>query len=175
MTKEAILATAVLGGMCLLMWALARVAKRRMGVGSGTISMNSLRVVGKRPLDQKASIYVVEIAGGRHILLGAGSEGTVTKLDDISAEEFALMSEEQPVATPIAARLRMAGRPSLKAAPTVAAVTTAPTGEDAINMSESDTTDEAAKFATVGESFTHFLGKAKQARDDKRDRRASGE
>lgn len=158
MAGDAIIATLVLGGMCMLMWWLARLAKRRMGVGAGTVSSSGLRVVGKRPLDQKSALYVVEIAGGRHILLGASMDGSVTKLDDISPDEFASMTADEPKPTP---KLRVAS-----------AVSSDDSRDDA---TADDEADDAPQFASVGESFSHFLGKAKAARDTRRDRRASGE
>lgn len=157
MGGDAVIATLVLGGMCLLMWFLARLAKKRMGLGAGTVSQRSLRVVGKRPLDQKSSLYVVEIAGGRHILLGAGVDGTVTKIDDISPEEFATMTNEDAPAAP---KLRVA-KPAAERAP-----------HDADAASEDDTADDEPRFATVSESFSALLGKAREARSS---RKASGD
>lgn len=158
MAGDAIIATLVLGGMCVVMWWLARLARKRMGVGAGTVSAAGLRVVGKRPLDQKSSLYVVEIAGGRHILLGSSLDGSVTKLDDITPEEFAIMTADEPIAP----KLRVAS-----------AVSSDASGDDA----DVDHEPPAAtpQFASVGESFSHFLGKAKDARSARRDRRASGE
>ena len=149
MGADALIATLALGGMCLLMWFLARLARKRMGVGAGTVSQAGLRVVGKRPLDQKHSLFVVEIAGGRHILLGAGMDGGVTKLDDITPEEFAEMTDE-PVTKP---KLRVAAE-----------------GRDE-GADDGEAGDEP-KFATVGESFQALLGKARSSRSSKR---ASGE
>ncbi len=145
MAGDAIIATLALGGMCLLMWWLARLARKRMGVGAGTVSASGLRVVGKRPLDQKHSMFVVEIAGGRHILLGASMDGSVSKLDDISPEEYAAMVDE-----PKAPKLRVA--------------TDDEDGDSPV--------EEQQRFATVGESFQLLLGKAKDARSS---RRASGD
>lgn len=156
MAGDAIIATLVLGGMCALMWWLARLAKKRMGVGAGTVSSSGLRVVGKRPLDQKSALYVVEIAGGRHILLGSSMDGSVTKLDDISPEEFAAMTADEP--KPIGT-LRVASAVS----------------SDASDDADGDEPAAAPQFASVGESFSHLLGKAKDARATRRDRRASGE
>lgn len=157
MGMDAIIATLILAGMCGLMWFLARLAKKRMGVGAGTVSSDGLRVVGKRPLDQKSALYVVEIAGGRHILLGSSVDGSVSKLDDISPEEFAIMTADDPKEKP---RLRVA----------------TPSAADGSDDGVADA-PHAAKpgFATVGESFNHFLGKARDARASKRDRPASGE
>jgi flagellar biogenesis protein FliO len=151
MAGSALVATLALGGLCVVMWFLARLAKKRMGIGAGTVSSNGLRVVGKRPLDQKSALYVVEIAGGRHILIGSSIDGSVSKIDDISLEEFAAMTDE-----PKATKLRVA-KP----------------GSDAEATDDDGDADEAAtpQFASVGESFSHFLGKAKSARN----RRASGE
>jgi hypothetical protein len=158
MAGSAIIATLVLGGMCGLMWFLARLARKRLGVGAGTVTSAGLRVVGKRPLDQKSALYVIEIAGNRHILVGSSIDGSITKIDDISAEEFEAMTEE-----PRAPKLRVASPVSSD-------------GSDAGTDDDGDA-EEAAQpqFATVGESFAHFLGKAKDARAARRDRRASGE
>lgn len=155
MTTDAIIATLMLGVMCAAMWWLARLAKRRMGIGSGIISSGGLRVVGKRPLDQKSSLFVVEIAGGRHILIGTSLDGGISKIDDISAEEYRAMTSDSdaPTAATVS-RLRAAD--------------TADTGEDL----DSESTEQ--RFATVGESFQHLLGKAKHARTARRDR-ASGD
>ena len=163
MAGDALIATLVLCGMCGLMWYLARLARKRMGVGAGTVSSNGLRVVGKRPLDQKSALYIVEIAGGRHILLGSSMDGSVTKLDDISPEEFAAMVDEPKAAK--APKLRVASPVQRE-------------GDDAGEDADADGDEaEAAQpqFATVGESFSHFLAKAKDARAARRDKRASGE
>ena len=158
MAGDAIIATLVLGGMCGLMWYLARLARKRMGVGAGTVSSAGLRVVGKRPLDQKSSLYVVEIAGGRHILLGSSLDGSVTKLDDISPEEFASMVDAP------------AEKPKLR----VASAVSSDASDDDVD-GEADEDAPTPQFASVSESFSHFLGKAKDARATRRDRRASGE
>lgn len=150
MASDAIIATGILTVMCLAMWFLARLAKRRMGIGSGVVAQDALRIVGKRPLDQKSSLYVIEIAGGRHILIGSGVDGTVTKIDDISAEEYAVMADEADA--PAKPKLRVASK-----------------------STDSDNPDDEApeqRFATVGESFQLLLGKAKEARSN---RKASGE
>jgi flagellar biogenesis protein FliO len=157
MTGEALIATLALGGMCLLMWWLARLARKRMGIGAGTVSSEGLRVVGKRPLDQKSSLFVVEIAGGRHILLGSGVDGTVTKLDDISPDEFASMTAEpKPVARP---KLRVASKDAGAALPTPI---------DTGDATDAAADDEAPRFATVGESFSLLLGKARDKRSSRR-------
>lgn len=173
---SAIVPTLILVGMCGLMWGLARIAKRRMGVGSGNITGDAIRVVGKRPLDQKHALWVVEIAGGRHILLGTGTDGAVSKLDDISADEFAAMNEEEaPKAAPKLRLARIAGAatPSTTKGPLVTVKTQAEAAADAGDTTDIDGLDvgdeaEEARFATVSESFQHFLGKA-------RSKRASGE
>jgi hypothetical protein len=160
MAGSALLATLVLAGMCGLMWFLARLARKRMGIGAGTVAPGGLRVVGKRPLDQKSALYVIEIAGGRHILVGSGGDGSVTKVDDISSEEFAAMTADAP-----------ARMPKLRVAKDTAEVDQSDTDADA----DGDDAAEKPQFASVGESFSHFLGKAKDARASRRDKRASGE
>ena len=173
MATEAITATLVLGGMCLLMWWLARLARKRMGVGAGTVSSAGLRVVGKRALGQKTSLFVVEIAGGRHILLGASIDGSVRKLDDISPEEYAVMSADEP--TQARPKLRVA-RPSTDAAQKDELARAIDGADETGDSGEGEGEGEAQpQFASVGESFTHLLGRAKEARTTRRDRRASGE
>jgi flagellar biogenesis protein FliO len=168
--NEAIFATAILAGMCLLMWFLARVAKKRMGVGSGVVSTGALRVVGKKPLDQKSTLWVVEV-GGRHLLLGSGHDGSVAKLDDISADEFAVMTEDDAVSSRPKLRLALA-----KVATNGGSSTSAKgEGTDALSTStdadapENDgESDDEQRFATVGESFNLLLGKARDARANRK-------
>ena len=148
MAGSALIATLALGGMCVVMWWLARLARKRMGIGAGTVS-TGLRVVGKRPLDQKHSLYVVEIAGGRHILVGTSMDGGISKVDDISAEEFAAMTKDEPRA--------------------VSPLKVASTDE---NSGEPHDAPDEPRFATVGESFSALLSKA---RDSRSSRRASGD
>ena len=166
MTGEAIIATLILGAMCLTMWFLARMARKRMGVGAGTVSNAGLRVVGKRPLDQKSSLFVVEIAGGRHILVGSSIEGGVSKLDDISPEEFAVMTADDPKLLAAKPRLRLANRDS---------ESSVDTQEQSLDDDEAPHLSDEARFATVSESFSNLLGKAREARTTRKDRRASGE
>ena len=159
MAGSALLATLVLGAMCGLMWFLARLARKRMGIGAGTVSSAGLRVVGKRPLDQKNALYVIEIAGGRHILIGSSTEGGIAKVDDLSPEEFAARTDDEPRA------------PKLRVAKPKPPVDTGDVDGD----TDGDDAGVKPQFATVGESFSHFLGKAKDARSARRDKRASGE
>jgi flagellar biogenesis protein FliO len=153
MAGDALIATLALGGLCILMWWLARLARKRMGIGAGTVSGDGLRVVGKRPLDQKHSLYVVEIAGGRHILVGTSMDGGISKLDDISLDEYAAMTRDE-------------ARP----APLKVASTEARDGDD--DGDEPHDASTEPRFATVGESFNALLGKARDARAS---RRASGD
>jgi flagellar biogenesis protein FliO len=158
MAGSALVATLALGGLCVLMWFLARLAKKRMGIGAGTVSSNGLRVVGKRPLDQKSALYVIEIAGGRHILVGSSIDGSVSKVDDISPEEYAAMSDEPKA-------------PKLRVAKSAVSSDDSEPATDAHDDDEDAAEAATPQFATVGQSFSHFLGKAKSARN----RRASGE
>ncbi len=155
MASDAIIATLLLGGMCLAMWYLARLARRRMGVGAGTINGEGLRVVGKRPLDQKHALYVIEIAGGRHIMVGTSMDGGISKVDDITPDEYAAMSNDDDRQPPKAAKLRVAN--------------------DADTEDATDSDDDEQRFATVGESFQMLLGKARTARGSRANRKASGE
>ncbi len=90
--------------------------------------------------------------------------GGISKVDDISAEEFAAMTDEP--AEPRRARLRVAGSTADDRSRDAA---TAQAEDDAAT----DAVDEQ-RFATVGESFQLLLGKARDARASRRDR-ASGE
>lgn len=186
---QAILATGALGVMCVIMYLLSRIARRRLGVGSGTVAPDAVRVVGKKPLDQKSALWIVEV-GGRHLLLGTGSDGSVSKLDDISDEQFARMRTDEgdgggtagAVVSGAADRLRR----TLRAVPAADAAVVAAGGEDDVEGDAAGTVadevgaagattspatvdDEPAvaeeqRFATVGESFSHLLGKAREAR-----------
>lgn len=167
MAGDAIVATLVLGGMCVLMWWLARLARKRMGVGAGTVSPDALRVVGKRPLDQKNALYIVEIAGGRHILVGASADGGVSKIDDIGADEYATMVADDVATTRPRPRLRVAGTASRDSS----AADGDATGDDG----DPHAVDDEQRFATVGESFGMLLGKARDARSARRERRVSGD
>ena len=169
MAGDAVIATLLLGFMCLVMWWLARLARRRMGVGAGTVSADGLKVVGKRPLDQKNALYVIEIAGGRHILVGASAEGGISKVDDISAEEYQAMATEPAPQRP---KLRVAGRGT-----PAADATGAPVDAGSVDAESADGDDAAdeQRFATVGESFQLLLGKARDARAARRDRAAGDE
>lgn len=166
MGGDAAIATLVLGGMCLLMWWLARLARKRMGVGAGTVSQDALRVVGKRPLDQKNALYVVEIAGGRHILVGASADGGVSKIDDISSDEYATMVADEPPSR---------SRPKLRVAGSAGAAAAEPAVADGQDRVEPHEVDEEQRFATVGESFGMLLGRARDARSARRERRVSGD
>lgn len=167
---DAAYATLVLAGMCVLMWWLARVARKRMGVGAGTVSTDALRVVGKRPLDQKNALYVIEIAGGRHILVGASADGGVSKIDDITADEYAVMVADEPVAPRSRPRLRVAG--ATEAGSTVA---TPDSSGDEAGGTDPHAVEDDQRFATVGESFGLLLGRARDARSARRERRVSGD
>jgi flagellar biogenesis protein FliO len=172
MTGDAIIATLALGGVCLLMWWLARLAKKRMGVGAGTIAGDGLRVVGKRPLDQKNALYVIEIAGGRHILVGASAEGGgISKVDDISSDEYdAMMADQAPAASKLP-KLRLARSTKSTDSPHVVSVD----ADEAATTDTDDAAETTPQFATVGESFGMLLGKARESRSARRDKRASGE
>lgn len=198
MTLQALIGTMILAVMVVVMYLLARIAKKRMGIGAGTVTGDALKIVGKKPLDQKSNLFVLEIAGGRHILLASSAEGHVTKLDDITPDEYAAMVDQEAVqAAKAKPKLKLA-MPVLRpgtAAQTAAAerdssVTAAPVPEvdevdpDAIvaaSLAQTESADalaeadaEEQRFATVGESFQLLLGKAKEARAARKDR-ASGE
>lgn len=129
----------ILLAMVLVMYGLSRMARKRLGMGAGTLPQSALKVVGKRTLEPRKSLYVVDL-GGRYILVGTG-ENQVSLVDHITAEEFAAMADEpEPVPRP---RLRVARNGAAETDADLAA-----TGTD-------------QRFATVGESFAHLLGKAR--------------
>lgn len=90
--------TGVLLVIVVMMYLLAGVARKRLGMGAGTVAPDQLRVVGKRTLDRTKALYVVEI-GNRYVLVGA-AENCVSLVDHITAEEFASMAQPAPAATP---------------------------------------------------------------------------
>lgn len=176
-TGGAIKATLALAGMCFLMWFLARLAKRRLGVGAGTISPNALKIVSKKPLDQRSSLWIVEV-GGRHILLGSSLDGGVSKLDDISDAEWEQMSApvvEGPTPLQAVRRIASAGM-GRGGSGDVAAIAGGSADDDdpgALEGTEGPHEQaEEQRFATVGESFQHLLKKARSARSGSR---ASGD
>lgn len=132
-------------GMIGFMWWLTAQARKKLGVGRGTVTPESLRVVGKRVLEGRKALFVVEVAD-RYVLLGT-SEDSISLLDHITADEFALMSETQDAKEP--------------------------RDNDFIEM-DFDTDNEnlgrpvePQRFATVGESFSMLLGKAKAKKQSK--------
>lgn len=124
------------------MWLLTRMARRRFGVGAGTLAPDQLRIVGKRTLEPRKALYVVEL-GNRYVLVGA-AENSLSLIDHISAEEFAEMSEvaEQAATGPVIGPILRRGRP------------------------DDDSDAEERQFATVGESFALLLDKARGRRDN---------
>ena len=195
MGLQALIGTMILAVMVIVMYFLARVAKKRMGIGAGTIKGDALRIVGKKPLDQKSNLFVIEIAGGRHILLASSTEGHVVKLDDISPDEYAAMVDQETIeaAKAVRPKLKLA-KPTLRPAATAddaeeltpaSVQTVADVDPDAIVAqaqadavaaeAETAEADEEQRFATVGESFQLLLGKAKDARAARKNDKASGE
>ena len=128
----------ILLAMVLVMYWLSRMARKRLGMGSGTLPQSALKVVGKRTLEPRKSLYVVEL-GDRYILVGTG-ENQVNLIDHISADEFAAMATDAEQAP----RLRVARNTSVV------------TDDD-----ELAATGTEQRFATVGESFAHVLGKVR--------------
>lgn len=156
MQLDALWATLILAGMCGLMYWAARLARRRLGIGAGTIGPDALKVVGKRQLDPKKAIYVVEI-GERYVLLGA-AEGSVSMLDHVTPEEFAsMLPEDDGVAQKVRRLTSTAGSAS--------------DGEPGDEQRDSGDAD-AQQFMTPKESFRHLMAKARDARAG---RRASGD
>lgn len=146
-----------------LMYWGAAVARRRLGIGAGTVTPSALKVVGKRTLEPRKSLYIVEIAD-RYVLVGT-AENSVAMLDHISADEFAQMVGESDDITSrprSTSMLRRFSRPTAVADPD---------GESATDADADTPTPASAdsqRFMTVGESFHHFLGKAANSRSARR-------
>jgi flagellar biogenesis protein FliO len=75
----------------LVLYAIVRMMRTRLGIGIGTVSAEALKIVGKRQLDQRKALYVVEVAD-RYILIGA-AENSISLIDHIGADEFAAMAD----------------------------------------------------------------------------------
>jgi flagellar biogenesis protein FliO len=143
-------AIAILVMMILGMYWMAGLARKRLGMGSGTLPVSALKVVGKRQLEARKALYVVEL-GDRYVLVGTG-EHQVNFIDHISSDEYAAMlqTDESEATDSNTARLRLARRHTVDTSVELAATgtdTNAPTAEQ--------------RFATVGESFGHLLNKAR--------------
>lgn len=87
-------ATFVLLGVILGMYACIRFVRNRLGISSKTVAPDALKIVGKRNLDQRKQLYVVEV-GERYLLVGT-AENSISLIDHISAEEFAGMTNPPP-------------------------------------------------------------------------------
>lgn len=140
----------ILLAMVLGMYALSRIARKRLGVGAGTLPGSSLKVVGKRTLEPRKSLYVVEV-GNRYILVGTG-EHQVNLIDHITAEEYEAMAADDEDAS----------RPRLR----IARSNPQPT---ATLDEQLEATGSEPQFATVGESFSHLLSKARSRRTKSHD------
>jgi flagellar biogenesis protein FliO len=140
---QILMPTAILIGIIVAMWLTARYARNKLGIGAGTVMPGSLKVVGRKQLEPRKSLYVVQIAD-RYILVGTG-EHSVNLIDRITPEEYELMSDE-PVA----------------AAPREVMVDSPVTHDELVAHLAQE-----QRFATVGESFKLLLNKAKTSRSSK--------
>ena len=75
-----------LGFVCLFAYLLLSVVLPRLKVG--TITRSMVRVVDRTPLDQRRSLYVVEVTG-RYLLLGSSESGVrmISELDTDKVEQ----------------------------------------------------------------------------------------
>lgn len=137
--SQLVVYTLGLGLVVTVLYLIARLARARLGLGAGTISMGSLKVVGKRQLEPRKSLYMVEIAD-RYVLVGT-SDQSVSLIDHVTAEEFAAMTA--PVQRPT--RTFLPGR------------STRPVATD-------DASSREQQFATLRESFGWMLDKARSRR-----------
>jgi flagellar biogenesis protein FliO len=152
---------AMLGGL----WFAAVQLRRRGAVGGGTVGPNALPIVGKRTLEQRKSLFIVQVAD-RYLLLGT-AETSVQLIDRITAEEFAAMSamaEVAPVdmgglAAKAAGKLRLV-RPGTTA-DAVAADADVAVAEAGDDEAAAEATGTDGQFLSVGESFHYFLDKAR--------------
>jgi flagellar biogenesis protein FliO len=154
---DGIVFTAILLVMVFAMYAAAGFARKRLGIGAGTVKGDALRIVGKRALDRSKALYVVEI-GDRYVLLGT-AENSVAMIDHITPEEFARMTETEDgrdlaSVSPLA-RLASIARPA-------AATDTAADGEE--EGEGAAATAAPGEFMSVRQSFTYFMGKARSRR-----------
>lgn len=162
--------TLIMIGLVAVTWFLSRKAKKHFGLGQGTVAPTSLKVVGKRQLEQKKSLYVVEIAD-RYVLVGT-SDNSVALIDHITAEEFAAMATpvvEKPAApTGSLSRRFNVLRPAAAAGTAAVAEDVMDAAADvalsSVDGDAADTEIDEPRFATVGESFQMLLGKARAAR-----------
>ncbi len=126
------------------MYFAAGMARKRLGIGSGTLDHASLRVVGKRQLEARKSLYVIEL-GGRYVLVGTG-ESSVNLIDHITAEEYELMLGSGELD---------------EDADNDDSDSDSPSGRRTLRTGGSE------QFATVGESFAWMLDKARAARSSR--------
>lgn len=83
-----------LGFVCLLAWVVLRVVLPRLIVVGRGKSM--VKVIDRTPLDQRRSLYVVEVTG-RWMLI-ASSEGGVQLISELDAEKAEQEAEEMSAA-----------------------------------------------------------------------------
>jgi flagellar biosynthetic protein FliO len=83
-----------LGFVCLLAYVVLRVVLPRLQVGARGQSM--VKVIDRTPLDQRRSLFVVEVTG-RWLLLGS-SEGGVELISELDAEKAAQEAETMSAA-----------------------------------------------------------------------------
>ena len=72
-----------LGFVCLLAYVVLRVVLPRLNVGTAGKSM--IQVIDRTPLDQRRSLYVIEVTG--RWLLIASSEGCVQLISELDSEK----------------------------------------------------------------------------------------
>lgn len=150
--------------MVIGMYWLSRIARNRLGMGAGTLPPTALKIVGKRMLEPRKSLYVVELAG-RYVLVGS-AENSITMLDRITPDEFAAMAcvddeSDEGEAPRTALRNGLLRLVNARGA-------SAPIDSDAAEIEsvfdeESDVPAPVReqRMATVGEGFTHLLSKAR--------------
>jgi len=148
-------------GLVAVTWYFSKLAKRKLGLGAGTVAPSQLKVVGKRILEPKKSLYVIEI-GDRYVLVGT-SENGVSLIDHITAEEFDGMSQKADAKVAIN-KTALARRFGINTNTNTAAASLATDTEAAPTADNADAPIDEPRFATVGESFTMLLGKARTAR-----------
>ena len=83
-----------LGFVCLLAYVVLRVVLPRLH--SGTAGRTMVRVIDRTPLDQRRSLFVVEVTG-RWLLLGS-SEGGLQLISELDAEKAAQEAETMSAA-----------------------------------------------------------------------------
>lgn len=161
--------TLVLAAFVAVLYALTHLARKRFGVGAGTISPDSLRIVGKRTLEARKSLYVIQVAD-RYVLVGSTESG-ISLIDRISVDEFATMvpQDELDHVPSVAKKRRAQEAASADQDITALDLDSEPT-ELTLDADDADDAEtlaarirESGRSATLGEGFQYLMSKARRS------------